>query len=219
MYYGGINAHRTYLTVAITHKEGVLIEEHGRVPIGDGEPILKALDEFRPLEVVVETCPFWPWIYDVLEPTDIGFHLAHASELEAIANAETKTYSVDARLLARRRGPEARAGRPGTEAPRREPIGGCEEPWCRRSRATCARRRTAPWAATTNARKNESGGRRPARPPPGNSVGSSTPCSPRVRYGAGELDVLPAERGELVAFHAAFDCLHSADWATPRLYP
>ncbi|MGD2070422.1 MAG: IS110 family transposase [Gemmatimonadota bacterium] len=101
MYYGGIDAHRTYLTVAITDKEGTLLEEHGRVPIGDGEPILEVLDEFRPLEVAVETCPFWPWIYDVLEPTDIGFHLAHASELEAIANAETKTDSVDARLLAR----------------------------------------------------------------------------------------------------------------------
>lgn len=69
-------------------------------PIG-GEPMLEALEGFRPLEVVVETCPFWPWIHDVLEPTEIGFHLAHASKLEAIAKAETKTDSVDARLLAR----------------------------------------------------------------------------------------------------------------------
>lgn len=37
----------------------------------------------------------------MLEPTEIGFPLAHASELEAIAQAETKTDSVDARLLAR----------------------------------------------------------------------------------------------------------------------
>lgn len=101
MYYGGIDAHRTYLTVAITDKEGTVLEEHGRVPIGDGEPMLEALQGYRPLEVAVETCPFWPWIHDVLEPTDIGFHLAHASELEAIAKAETKTDSVDARLLAR----------------------------------------------------------------------------------------------------------------------
>lgn len=101
MYYGGIDAHRTYLTVAIADKEGTVLEEHGRVPVGDNEPILGVLEGFRPLEVVVETCPFWPWIHDVLEPTDIGFHLAHASELEAIAKAETKTDSVDARLLAR----------------------------------------------------------------------------------------------------------------------
>lgn len=101
MYYGGIDAHRTYLTIAIADKEGTVLEEHGRVPIGDGEPMLEALDGYRPLEVAVETCPFWPWIHDVLEPTEIGFHLAHASELEAIAKAETKTDSVDARLLAR----------------------------------------------------------------------------------------------------------------------
>ncbi len=100
MYYGGIDAHRSYLTVAIMDKEGNVVHERKRVPIG-GEPLLEVLEGFRPLEVVVETCPFWPWIHDVLEPTEIGFHLAYAKELEAIAKAETKTDSVDARLLAR----------------------------------------------------------------------------------------------------------------------
>ncbi len=100
MYYGGIDAHRSYLTVAIMDKEGNVVHERKRVPIG-GEPLLEALAGYRPLEVVVETCPFWPWIHDVLEPTEIGFHLAYAKELEAIAKAETKTDSVDARLLAR----------------------------------------------------------------------------------------------------------------------
>ena len=100
MYYGGIDAHRSYLTVAIMDKEGNVVHECKRVPIG-GEPLLEVLEGFRPLEVVVETCPFWPWIHDVLEPTEIGFHLAYAKELEAIAKAETKTDSVDARLLAR----------------------------------------------------------------------------------------------------------------------
>lgn len=100
MYYGGIDAHRSYLTVAIMDKEGNVVRERKRVPIG-GEAMLEALEGFRPLEVAVETCPFWPWIHDVLEPTEIGFHLAYAKELEAIAKAETKTDSVDARLLAR----------------------------------------------------------------------------------------------------------------------
>lgn len=100
MYYGGIDAHRSYLTVAIMDSQGSLVQERKRVPIG-ADPILEALAEYRPLEVVVETCPFWPWIHDVLAPTEIGFHLAHAKELEAIAKAETKTDSVDARLLAR----------------------------------------------------------------------------------------------------------------------
>lgn len=45
--------------------------------------------------------PVLDWIHDTLEPTEIGFHLAHASELEAIAKSETKSDSVDARLLAR----------------------------------------------------------------------------------------------------------------------
>lgn len=101
MYYGGIDAHRSYLTVAITDKQGRLVHERRRVPVEGSEPILEALADYRPLEVAVETCPFWPWIYDTLAPTEIGFHLAHASDLEAIAKAETKTDSVDARLLAR----------------------------------------------------------------------------------------------------------------------
>ena len=316
---------------------------------------LDALEGWRPLEVAVETCPFWPWIYDVLEPTEIGVHLAHASKLEAIAKAETKTDSVDARLLARmlaanlipevypkpasqreivhlvrhraalvtertrlacrihshlhqqglelsrekllarqgrrwlrreawtwlsveqralvethleqidtlnpqidelddriqarsrehagasllqtipgigpyrslllageilpisrfpspehlvstrgwRPAPGARAERPGTGARRKQPIGGCEGPWCRRFRATCARRRTAPWAPTTNARRNESGGRRPVWLPPENCAGPSTPCSPQARYGAAEPGRHPTDRGELVRTHAA----------------
>lgn len=101
LYYGGIDAHRTYLTLAVVDKNGEVVEERSRVAIGDGGPLLEALAEFRPLEVVVETCSFWPWICDTLEPTEIGFHLAHASKLEAIAKARTKTDSVDARLLAR----------------------------------------------------------------------------------------------------------------------
>lgn len=101
MHYGGIDVHRTYLTIAVVDNNGELLAEERRVPIGDGEPLLEALEGFRPLEVVVETCSFWPWIHDTLAPTEIGFHLAHASKLEAIAKAETKTDSVDARLLAR----------------------------------------------------------------------------------------------------------------------
>lgn len=101
MYYGGIDAHRSYLTVAIVDRAGELVHEARRVPIGDGQPLLESLEGYEPLEVAVETCPFWPWIHDVLEPTEIGFHLAHAKDLEQIAQSETKSDSVDARLLAR----------------------------------------------------------------------------------------------------------------------
>lgn len=101
MYFGGIDAHKNYLTVVLVDKDGERVHRERRVPVGDGAPLLATLEGYRPLEVAVETCPFWPWIHDTLEPTDIGFHLAHASKLEAIAKAETKTDSVDAELLAR----------------------------------------------------------------------------------------------------------------------
>ena len=102
MHYAGIDAHKNYLTIAIVDNHGELVHEEGRVPIGDGEPLVAALEGPRPMEAVVETCPFWPWIHDVIEgATEVGFHLAHASRLEAIATSRTKTDSVDAQLLAR----------------------------------------------------------------------------------------------------------------------
>jgi transposase len=100
MYYGGIDAHKSHLTIVIVDREGNQLRHERRVPI-DRERLMAALEGFRPLEVVVETCPFWPWIHDTLEPTEIGFRLAHASKLEAIARAKTKTDSIDAALLAR----------------------------------------------------------------------------------------------------------------------
>jgi transposase len=101
MYYGGIDAHKSYLTLAVVNRDGEVVHRRSRIPIGAGEPLLEELSEYRPLKVVVETCPFWPWIHDLVEPTEIEFHLAHASRLEAIARAKTKTDSVDAELLAR----------------------------------------------------------------------------------------------------------------------
>lgn len=101
MYYGGLDAHKTYLTLVVVDREGEEVHRERRIPVGDGGPLLEALADFRPLEVVVESCPFWQWIHDLLEPTEIGFHLAHASRLEAIAKTNTKTDSVDAELLAR----------------------------------------------------------------------------------------------------------------------
>ena len=101
MYYAGIDAHRSYLTVAIVDESGALVRERKRVPIGDGEPLLEALEGFRPLKAVVETCSFWPWIHDTLEPTEVSFYLAHASGVEAIAKSDAKTDEIDARMLAR----------------------------------------------------------------------------------------------------------------------
>jgi transposase len=99
MYYAGIDAHRSYLTVAIVDASGALVRERKRVAIEDGGPLLEALEGLRPLEAVVETCPFWPWIHDTLEPTEIRFRLAHASKVEAIGKSDVKTDEIDARLL------------------------------------------------------------------------------------------------------------------------
>lgn len=100
MYYAGIDAHLKYLQVAVLDRFGEL-SLNSRVSTGMPEELLRTLAPFRPLEVVVETCPFWPWIYDLLVPAGITFHLAHAKELRFIANAAQKKDAVDAAVLAR----------------------------------------------------------------------------------------------------------------------
>jgi transposase len=100
MYFGGIDAHAHYLAIAVVDKSGVMLFE-GTVSTQDPDELLAMLAPFRPLEVVVETCGFWPWIHDVLVPAGITFHLAHAKQLRAIAQAAQKNDAVDAALLAR----------------------------------------------------------------------------------------------------------------------
>ncbi len=100
MFFAGIDAHLKYVQVGVLDRFGKLTLET-RVLTREPHRLLEALAPFRPLDVVVEICPFWPWIYDLLVPEGIGFHLAHAKELRAIATAPQKTDSVDAELLAR----------------------------------------------------------------------------------------------------------------------
>lgn len=99
MYFASIDAHLHYLTVAVLDKSAGLIMEQ-TIPAEPG-PLREAFAPYRPLRLVVETSPFWPWIYDTLVPAGIDFRLAHAKELRAIAQAAQKNDSVDARLLAR----------------------------------------------------------------------------------------------------------------------
>jgi len=100
MYCAGIDAHLRYLQIAVLDRFGKL-ELNTRVSTREAEELARVLDPFRPLEVVVETCPFWPWIYDLLVPVGVTFHLAHAKELRFIANAPQKKDAVDATVLAR----------------------------------------------------------------------------------------------------------------------
>lgn len=64
---GGIDVHKAYGTIALVGHVGTLLREEPRVRIGDGKPSLEALEGFWPVEVVVATCSFWPWIHGILE--------------------------------------------------------------------------------------------------------------------------------------------------------
>jgi transposase len=103
-YYAGLDAHQAHVVVAIVDKQGTVAHE-ARVATSEPAQLIEALAPYHttthPLAAVVESCPFWPWLYDVLVPRGIVFHLAHAQELEAIAKAARKSDQRDARLLAR----------------------------------------------------------------------------------------------------------------------
>jgi len=99
MYFASIDAHAKVLHVAVLDKGATLVYEE-ELP-SDPERLRAALAPFRPLRVVVETCPFWPWIADALQAPDVDFRLAHATKLRAIATSAHKNDAVDARLLAR----------------------------------------------------------------------------------------------------------------------
>jgi transposase len=99
-YFAGIDAHLASLQVAVLSRHGVPVLET-RVSTKDPARLLETLAPFRPLDVVVETCPVWPWIYDLLVPEGIHFHLAHAKALRLIAQSARKTDEHDAMVLAR----------------------------------------------------------------------------------------------------------------------
>lgn len=100
MYYCGIDAHVKYVRIAVLDKDGNEVLEC-TVPSEDPDRLVRELAGFRPLAVVVETCPSWPWIHDLLTAEGIEVHLAHAKHLRMIAHNAQKNDAVDARLLAR----------------------------------------------------------------------------------------------------------------------
>lgn len=102
MYTAGIDAHSSYLVVAIVSKDGELTERR-RVRVDQKDRLDQLLGAYRPLEAVVETSSAWPWLRDHLEPQGIRFVLAHAKRLRVIAESNYKSDEVDAELLARMR--------------------------------------------------------------------------------------------------------------------
>jgi transposase len=100
MYYCGIDAHIQYLRIAVLDKDGNLVLERS-VSCSEPEQLVAALAPYRPLRAVVETCPSWPWLHELLTGAGVDFRLAHARHLRMIAHNAQKNDEVDARLLAR----------------------------------------------------------------------------------------------------------------------
>jgi transposase len=103
MFVAGIDAHATYSVIAIVSNAGQLMQEPVRVRNREAERFDELLEPFRPLEVVVETSPAWPWLFDRLQGNQIHFVLAHAKRLRVIAESNYKSDDIDAELLARMR--------------------------------------------------------------------------------------------------------------------
>ncbi len=100
MYYGGLDVHTKYVTIAVLDKGGAPVLDT-EVTTREPARLLAVLAPYRPLTVVVEACGLWPWLYDLLVPAGIAFQLAHAKHLRAIAETAQKPDAVDAALLAR----------------------------------------------------------------------------------------------------------------------
>jgi transposase len=103
MHVAGIDAHATYVVVAIVSNGGALVQKPVRIRNREIGELRSVLQPFEPLEVVVEASPSWPWLYDLLDGPRCRFVLAHPKRLRAIAEANYKNDALDATLLARMR--------------------------------------------------------------------------------------------------------------------
>ena len=103
MFVAGIDAHATYSVIAIVSNTGQLMHGPVRIKNTEADRLDELLEQFRPLEVVVETSPAWPWLFDRLQGPGVHFVLAHAKRLRVIAEGNYKSDDIDAELLARMR--------------------------------------------------------------------------------------------------------------------
>ena len=103
MFVAGIDAHATYVVVAIVSNDGVLVQKPLRIRNAESSRLVHLLEAYSPIEVVVEASPAWPWLYDLLAGPKCRFVLAHPKKLRVIAEANYKNDSIDATLLARMR--------------------------------------------------------------------------------------------------------------------
>ena len=103
MFVAGIDAHATYSVIAIVSNTGQLVAGPIRIENTQEDRLNDLLQQYQPLEVVVETSPAWPWLFDRLQERGIDFELAHAKRLRVIAESNYESDDIDAELLARMR--------------------------------------------------------------------------------------------------------------------
>ena len=103
MFVAGIDAHATYSVIAIVSNTGQLVAGPIRIKNTQEDRLDALLQQYQPLEVVVETSPAWPWLFDRLQGSGVHFVLAHAKRLRVIAESNYKSDDIDAELLARMR--------------------------------------------------------------------------------------------------------------------
>ncbi len=94
---------RIWWSRAIVSNTGHLVAGPMRIKNTQHGRLDELLQPYRPLEVVVETSPAWPWLFDRLKDPGIDFVLAHAKRLRVIAESNYKSDEIDAELLARMR--------------------------------------------------------------------------------------------------------------------
>ena len=96
MFVAGIDAHATYSVIAIVSNTGQLVAGPVRIKNTQEDRLDDLLQQYQPLEVVVETSPAWPWLFDRLQERGIDFVLAHAKRLRVIAESPIVTANADA---------------------------------------------------------------------------------------------------------------------------
>ena len=65
MFVPGIDAHTTYSVIVVVSNAGDLVCKPTRIPNSEPDRLVKFFEKLRPVEVVVEMCPTWPWLFDL----------------------------------------------------------------------------------------------------------------------------------------------------------
>lgn len=98
MYFTGIDQHRLRSTLSTFTASG---ERVGEATLPNDRGVLtRYFAQFPgPHQAVVEATGRWYWLRELLVPSGIDLHLAHAKFLKAIAYAKVKTDAIDATTL------------------------------------------------------------------------------------------------------------------------